>query len=396
MRDHRGNPGDLWVKAAVVGGLWASVEIIVGSFLHNARIPMAGSLLAIFSTILMIGFYQVWPQKGLIIRAGLITAIMKSVSPSAFILGPMTGIMLEAVLVELMIYLFGNNYFGLILAGIASVSSALLHKLVNLLIFYGFDLIQVYVNIVNFALKQLGLEEAAPLQILLVLFAFYTILGVIASLIGYYIGQRSIHLKDREHDFGSIVLPEEKYEFFSVDKNSRKFISLLILHIVSIPLGLFLLNSLESYRAYLFMAIYLMIFGYYYRNSMRRLRKPVFWIQLVIIVILASFFWDIQETKSGWFSREGLFVGLDMVFRAIFIVTAFTGISVELHNEKVRNFLFQAGFEKFYHAVGMAFGALPLMISLLPSSREILRNPSRSLLKPLVMADQWLEVFRKR
>ena len=29
---------DLWVRAAVVGGLWASVEIIIGSFLHNARV----------------------------------------------------------------------------------------------------------------------------------------------------------------------------------------------------------------------------------------------------------------------------------------------------------------------------------------------------------------------
>ncbi|MEJ2595402.1 MAG: hypothetical protein P8100_09820 [bacterium] len=396
MIDYKGNPDDLWVKAAVVGGLWASVEIIVGSFLHNARIPMAGSLLAIFSTILMIGFYQVWPQKGLIIRAGLITAIMKSVSPSAFILGPMTGIMMEAILVELMVYLFGNNLFGLILAGIASVSSALLHKLVNLLIFYGFDLIKVYVNMVNFALKQLGLEEAAPLQILLVLFALYTILGMIAALAGYYIGQRSMHLKDREHDFGSITLTEDKFDFFQVDKDSRKFISLLLVHLTAIPLGLFLLNSLEGYRAYLFMAVYVLVFGYYYRHSMRRLRKPVFWIQLVIIVILSSFFWEIQETRSSWFSSEGLFVGLDMVFRAIFIVTAFTGISVELHNEKVRDFLFQTGFEKFYHAVGMAFGALPLMISLLPSSREILRNPSKSLLKPLVMADQWLEVFRKR
>ena len=164
---------DLWVRAAVVGGLWASVEIIIGSFLHNARVPMAGSMLAFAGTILLIGFYQLWPQKGLIIRAGFITAIMKSVSPSAFILGPMTGIMLEAVLLELMLWLFGNNLIGLMIAGVASVSSALMHKVINILIFYGFDLIQIYVNIVNFALKQFGIAEARPLEILLTLMLFY-------------------------------------------------------------------------------------------------------------------------------------------------------------------------------------------------------------------------------
>jgi hypothetical protein len=84
-----------------------------------------------------------------------------------------------------------------------------------------------------------------------------------------------------------------------------------------------------------------------------------------------------------------------MVIRAIFVVTAFTSISVELHNEQVRGFLHKIGFGQFYQAVGMAFGSLPIMISLLPTSREIFRHPLQSLLKPLVMSDQWLELFGK-
>jgi len=46
---------ELWMKAAVVGGLWASLEIIVGSFLHNTRLPFAGSILAFAGTIILIG-----------------------------------------------------------------------------------------------------------------------------------------------------------------------------------------------------------------------------------------------------------------------------------------------------------------------------------------------------
>ncbi|HPT04887.1 MAG TPA: hypothetical protein PLG86_07070, partial [Bacteroidales bacterium] len=61
---------DVWLKAAVVGGLWASVEIIIGSFLHNLRIPFAGSILASFGTIFLVAFFQLWPVKGLIWRAG--------------------------------------------------------------------------------------------------------------------------------------------------------------------------------------------------------------------------------------------------------------------------------------------------------------------------------------
>lgn len=384
-----------WIKAAVVGGLWASIEIIVGSFLHNARIPMAGSMLAFVGTILLIGFYQVWPQRGLIIRAGLITAIMKSVSPSAFILGPMTGIMLEAVLLELMIFIFGNNLFGLMIAGIASVSSALMHKLINLLIFYGFDLIRIYVNIVNFALKQFGLEEAEPVQILVVMLIFYAIFGILAGILGYYIGHKSLKLKDQQNDFEIPGQTEKSTGFFVIGNNNKTYIPLLILNIIAIPLGLYLLKYFDDYRGFVFIGAYILIVGFYYRNSMRRLRKPVFWMQLVIIVLLSALFWDTEKGEGTWVSMDGIFIGLEMIVRALFIVTAFTGISVELHNRHVRSFLFNIGLGQFYQAVGMAFGALPIMISLLPTSKEILKSPAKSLLKPLIMADQWVVVFKE-
>jgi len=386
---------DLWIRAAVVGGLWASIEIILGSFLHNARIPMAGSMLAFVATILLIGFYQVWPQRGLIIRAGLITAIMKSVSPSAFILGPMTGIMLEAVLLEMMIFLFGNNLFGLMIAAIASVSSALMHKLINLLIFYGFDLIQIYVNIVNFALKQFGLEEAQPVQMLVVMLIFYAIFGILAGIMGFYIGHKSLTLKEQQSDLKISVKPKKKLDFFVIEKNNKTYIPLLITHIIAIPFGLYLLKFFDDYRGFLFITIYILIFGFYYRNAMKRLRKPVFWMQLVIIVLLSALFWNTEKGEGTWVSMDGIYVGLEMIIRAIFILTAFTGISVELHNQNVRNFLVNIGLGQFYQAVGMAFGALPIMISLLPTSKEILKSPAKSLLKPLIMADQWVVVFKK-
>ena len=63
---------DIWLKASVVGSLWASVEIIAGSFFHNLRIPMAGTILAMISVMIMVAFHQIWKEKGLFWRAGLI------------------------------------------------------------------------------------------------------------------------------------------------------------------------------------------------------------------------------------------------------------------------------------------------------------------------------------
>jgi len=387
---------DLWLKAAVVGGLWASVEIIIGSFLHNARLPFAGTTLAFAGTILLIGFYQIWPQKGLIIRAGLITAIMKSVSPSAIIIGPMTGIMFEAILLELVILIAGNNLISLMFASSLSLSSALFHKVMTLLIMFGFDLIKVYVNIINFALKQFGIQDAEALEILLALLSVYVAFGIVAALMGYYIGRKAIKLKSNQDDFQWDKSNIQKNGFFEIREGQTTSISLLLIHILAIPLGLLLLNYFDIWVGLSFVIIYIVVFGIRYRYSLRRLRKPVFWMQLVLIVVLSALFWDTGNESKEWVSMQGIIVGLEMLIRALFVVVAFSALSVELRNEKVRNYLFRVGFGQFYQSIGLAFSALPMMISLLPTSKEIIKSPMRSMLKPLIMAEKWLEMFEER
>jgi len=386
---------DLWMRAAVMGGLWASIEIIVGSFLHNARIPFAGSILAFNATILLIGFYQIWPYRGLIIRAGLITALMKSVSPSAIILGPMTGIMLEAILIEGAIYFFGANAFAYMLGGIFSLSSALFHKIISLIIYYGFNLVKIYVNIINFGLKQLHLGQATDLQILWFLLSFYIIFGILAGGLGYAIGRKSLKLQLANRQNIKTQKKDSGNEFFVLDKNQKTSLLLLWFHIAALPLGLFLVNMHYHLPGLIFMGIYVLLFGFVYRKALRRLRKPVFWSQLVIIVLLSALFWDFGKPDHQWFSTTGFLIGLEMLLRALFIVVGFSALSVELLNEHVRDFLFQIGFGRLYKGIGLAFGSLPVMIGLLPSSKEILHSPVKSLLKPLIMANQWLNIFRE-
>ena len=386
---------NLWLKAAVVGGLWASIEIIIGSFLHNTRLPFAGSMLAFAGTVLLIGFYQIWPHKGLIIRAGLITAVMKSVSPSAIIIGPMTGILLEAALIEFIILIAGNNIVSLMLAGTLSLSSALFHKVISLLIFYGFDLIKIYVNVINFALKQFGLKEAGEWQILIALLAVYTFFGVLAASLGYYIGRKAIRMRKESN----IIELEEREirpkEFFEIRDDQKTSILLLIIHILAIPVGLYLLNYWGLVVGLSYIVLYILIIGYKYRFALRRLKKPIFWSQLIIIILLSAVFWDVGDNENHWISEEGIIVGIEMMFRALFIVIAFSALSVELRNEKVRKFLYKIGFGKFYQSVGMAFSALPVMIALLPVSKEIIKNPAKSFLMPLIMAESWLKLFEK-
>lgn len=78
-----------------MAGLWAGIEIVAGRFLHNLKIPFSGTFLTLISIMLVTGIFQIWKQPGIIWRAGIITALMKSISPSAVILGPMIAIIVN-------------------------------------------------------------------------------------------------------------------------------------------------------------------------------------------------------------------------------------------------------------------------------------------------------------
>ncbi|NPA44682.1 MAG: hypothetical protein GXO49_04030, partial [Chlorobi bacterium] len=201
---------DIWLKAAVLGSLWGSIEIIVGSFFHNIRVPMAGTILAVLGISLITAFGQNWKDKGLFWRAGLISAVMKSVSPSAILLGPMTGIFLEALLFEFAVIIFGRNILGYILGGIFALYSVIVHKILTLLIIYGFDLVRITENLYHFIIKQLHIQNVTFFEAFFTLSLFYVVLGLIASISGIFIGKKALKSKQKFKPENEIFLEEEK------------------------------------------------------------------------------------------------------------------------------------------------------------------------------------------
>ena len=383
----------VWLKAAVLGGLWASVEIIIGSFFHNLRIPFAGTILAANGTILMIAFYQMWPEKGLIWRAGLITALMKSVSPSAVILGPMIGIMTEALIVELFIRFLGNNLLSLSVAGALGVSSALIHKVVSLIILYGLNIVKLYVDMYNWLAKQVQIEEPDPWMLLVIVTLVYLLFGISAAIIGYKVGKNaSENGYDKQ---GFLPRKNEKNKLFTLDPDQNFTVVLFYLHLIMIPLGLIILNYLELQFGILFIAIYTTFCITWYKRSLRRLKKPAFWGQLIILTFLASLFWNGFRSDGSLFESEGLIIGLEMNLRAFFIVIAFSSFGVELRNPVIRDYLSTKGFDKIYTALGLSFTALPVIIEAMPKPKVILRHPINSFSLMMIHAREWLEVFGK-
>lgn len=382
-----------WQKAAVIGSLWASLEIIIGSFFHNLRLPMAGTMLAVMGISLLIAFHQLWRENGLFWRAGLICALMKSISPSAIILGPMLGIFSEALLLEMVVFLIGRNLAAYLVGAVIAVLSALMHKIITLLIIFGFDLVQIAANLYDFAVKKLNIPDFEPVIVISLVVLIYVVLGIIAGVVGFVVGKRTVRRRDKLENGLSIQFKTGK-RLFETDSQQRFSIPLLVVHVVAMAGGLFLINA-EVYQLSIVLVLaYITFCILQYRRSAHHLKRPVFWLQLLAITLLAALFWNGFQ-KGSLLDREGLLVGLQMSIRAVWMVTGFSAISVELRNPLIKALLYRKGFAQVYMALSLAFAALPALMQSYARPRQLLRQPLSVLSVAVLQAEHLLQQFRQ-
>ena len=383
----------VWLKAAVIGSLWASAEIIIGSFLHNLRIPFTGAILSFIGVWLLTGSIQFWKDQGIIWRAGVICALMKSISPSAMILGPMIGILSESLILELVLILLGRNLFSYLLGGAMAVFSTLVHKVVSLLILYGFDFIRILEALYYFGVKQIHLENLSPATVVIILVAVYLVAGMTAAMMGYRAGR--IYLKKRpgaQGEFDFTMQPGNR--FSEAVKQEQYSMPILLLNLVVIILILLLINNDHLVAAVIFSILYLTFCTIRYQRAMRRFRNKLIWIQFIIIVLSASF---LAGSLSGepFFSTGGLVTGLKMIFRAVIVIAGYAAISVELRNPLIRSIMVRRGLSGLYQSLGLAFAALPGVIATMPQPKEIFKRSSYTLSGLFSKAEFLLEVLRK-
>ncbi len=351
----------VWLKASVIGSTWASIEIILGSFLHNLKIPLSGTILSFIAVWLLISFLQIWKENGLILRAGIICALLKSISPSAFILGPMIGIFSEALLLEFFILIFGKNLIGYLFGGTFAVLSTLLHKVVSLLILYGFNLIKIFSDLYAFAVKQIKFEHLSPVYLIMVIIAIYMITGIAGAVLGYRSGRRYMKKNDQTSLHDEITLQSGNKPINELQRQKYSVI-FLFTHLTSIVVILLLINSSYIIPAIIVSCTYLAFCIFQYKNSLKRLKKISLWISFLVITFAAAFLWN-GFSQGAFFTLNGLIIGLKMNARAIIIIIGFAAMSVELKNPLIKSLMYSRGLANLYQSTDLAFSALPFFIA---------------------------------
>ncbi len=361
---------ETWLKASIIGTVWASSEIVLGSFLHNLQVPFSGSILTSIGIIILISASYVWKENGLFWRAGLICALMKTMSPSAVIFGPMIAIFTESVLLEISVRTLGRNYFGYIIGSILAVSWSFFQKIFNFLIFYGFNIVKLYKNLMKFTEKQLNLQFNTLWIPILILLSVYVLFGLISAIIGVKTGKKLVSqpIKYEPQNYNNL-------EFLNKSNIKNEFKYSIIWLVVNAFLiaAAIVLISLADWKIWTIAVIAIVtLWIIKYKRALRQLLKPKFWILFVVITMLTAFVFTKLQSKS---ILEAVLIGVEMNFRAMVLILGFSVLGTELYNPKIRNYFSKTYFKQLPLALELSAESLPLVIANIPDFKTIIKNP---------------------
>lgn len=176
---------------AVFGTLWGLSEISLGSVLKSLNLPFSGAVLsAIGLTIALVGRIFV-PKKGSTLFIGVIAMLLKLFSLGGVIIGPMVGIITEALVAEIALSLAGKpRIFSFLLAGAIGVTWNLAQPFVTGPLLFGRSLFVVWLDMLDTGSRLLGLKDSAVLLIAIALLIIYLVIGCLAGWMGWNIAKQ--------------------------------------------------------------------------------------------------------------------------------------------------------------------------------------------------------------
>lgn len=181
------------VLLAVFGALWGVVEITLGSVLKSLNIPLSGAVLAAIGLAVAMTGRLFVPKRGATLFIGVIATLLKLFSLGGAVIGPMVGILGEALIAEIVLSAMGKpTRTSFILAGASGVLWTLVQPLITGPLLFGRTIFVVWLDLLDRGASMLGQNAEAALGIILILVLLHLLVGASSGVLAWTVGGRLI------------------------------------------------------------------------------------------------------------------------------------------------------------------------------------------------------------
>jgi len=164
------------IYVAVFGTFWGLLEASLGSVLHALRIPFSGSILSALGLIILLTARRINNVRGTTFLMGLIAGTIKVLGFATVKLGPLVGIIMEGVIVEMIMSGLGIGIPGFLLSGFLVGLYPIVQTVVTKSILFGANFVPVILDTAQ------GFSESVGLSLGWWILALYLLIHVMFGL----------------------------------------------------------------------------------------------------------------------------------------------------------------------------------------------------------------------
>ncbi len=148
-----------WTYAALFGALWGALEATMGTALYLGRVPFKGTMMGIVGLLCLICLSRLQPRPGVCLLAGAVAVFLKVFTLGGFYTGPIIGITVEALSVEIAMTGLGGGAIGAAVGGFMTMATNPLQKLVTARIVAGPEAVKASFQLLEESAAALGFSE---------------------------------------------------------------------------------------------------------------------------------------------------------------------------------------------------------------------------------------------
>ena len=179
-----------WTYAALFGALWGALEATVGTAVYLGKVPMRGTLMGLLGLLCLICLRRLQPRPGVCVLAGVVAIFLKVFTLGGLYPGPVIGIAVQALAVELAMTASGGRAIGAAVGGALTLATNPLQKLAMTWLVSGTEAMRAYFELLEASVARVGVEGVRPAVVVGAVVAATAAIGAAGGLWAWWVAGR--------------------------------------------------------------------------------------------------------------------------------------------------------------------------------------------------------------
>lgn len=187
-----------WTYAALFGTLWGALEATVGTAAHLGKLPFRGTVMVLLGLLCLVCLRRLQPRAGVCLLAGVVAIFLKVFTLGGLYPGPIIGIGIQALSLELGLTASGGRAVGAAAGGFLALATNPLQKLVTMWVVTGTEEVRAYLRLFQESAAAIGLDGLSPVVVVVAVVITKGVVGAAGGLWAWWVAGRVMRRLGRE------------------------------------------------------------------------------------------------------------------------------------------------------------------------------------------------------